>query len=194
MTRRPFDFKLFVCYYGGEINTNFAKTRERMRKAKYWIDQLGLIPHPEGGFYKEVYKSDAVFEGDNSDEFPEGRALCTSIYFLLEQGDFSTFHRILSDELWHFYGGEALEIFHIDDGGKLHTTLLGNDLENGETLQAVVPADCWFGSRPKQGSVYSLVGCTVSPGFDFRDFEMANKEELLTAFPEYKDLIKELTR
>ena len=164
-----------------------------MSKAKYWIEKLSLEKHPEGGFYKETYKSREVFEGDD-DEFPSGRSLATSIYFLMERGDFSTFHRIKSDEIWHFYDGDPLEIFHIDDSGNLQKTMLGRAVEKGEVLTTVIPAGCRFGSRPMAGSAFSLVGCTVSPGFDFNDFEMATKQDLLKEYPEHGILIKELTR
>lgn len=165
-----------------------------MSKAEYWVTHLKLERHPEGGFYKEIYKSTEVFKNGNDSDFPEGRALATSIYFLLEAGDFSTFHRIKSDEIWHFYDGDPLEIFHIDFEGKMQRTVLGKNIENGEVLTTVIPATCWFGSRPANGSKFSLVGCTVSPGFDFRDFEMADKALLSREFPSHLSLIAELCR
>uniref|UniRef100_UPI003F718BF3 cupin domain-containing protein n=1 Tax=Dyadobacter sp. TaxID=1914288 RepID=UPI003F718BF3 len=123
------------------------------------------------------------------------RSVSTGIYFLLDARNFSAFHRIKSDEMWHFYAGDALEIFVIDPTtGKLHIIRLGSDPENGETFQAVVPAGAWFGSRPAAGSSYSLVGCTVAPGFDFHDFEMADRAALQAEYPEFQTLIAELTR
>lgn len=164
-----------------------------MFDAAYWIDKLALISHPEGGFFKEIYRSNGsgvfLMNGER-----KTRNYSTSIYFLMEKGDFSAFHKIQSDEVWHFYGGEALEIFHIDQKGELIKTLLGPNPEKGEKLQAVIPANVWFGSRPAPSSKYSLVGCTVSPGFDFEDFEMAKRENLLTEFPEHLKIIEELTR
>jgi predicted cupin superfamily sugar epimerase len=112
----------------------------------------------------------------------------------MEEGNFSAFHRILSDEIWHFYAGHPLEVFYFDWSGKLVRLLLGNNPERGEVFQALVPAGVWFGSRPVQGGSYSLVGCTVSPGFDFQDFEMAKRSQLLAAYPEYGSIIEELTR
>jgi predicted cupin superfamily sugar epimerase len=165
-----------------------------MSNAKYWVEQLKLERHPEGGFYKEVYKSVEVIKLGESIEFPNDRAMSTSIYFLLETGDFSTFHRIKSDEIWHFYEGDPLEIFHIDHLGKLHRTILGKNPELNEVFTTVVPANCWFGSRPLIGSSYSLVGCTVSPGFDFRDFEMADKIKLSREYPSHSPIIEELCR
>lgn len=164
-----------------------------MFDAAYWIKKLGLISHPEGGFYKETYRSSASssFLMNGKEKV---RSYSTSIYFLMENGDFSAFHKIQSDELWHFYAGEALEIYHIDPKGNLIKTMLGPDPEKGETLQAVIPANLWFASRPKNTSKYSLVGCTVSPGFDFEDFEMAKRENLFSKYPEHTKIIEELTR
>lgn len=167
-----------------------------MKKASYWVEQYKLTPHPEGGFYAETYRS---FENIPQKALPEGfggdRSFSTGIYFLLEKHHFSAFHRIKSDEMWHFYQGEALEIFVIYPvSGKLDVIRLGDDPEKGETFQAVVPANTWFASRPASGSKYALVGCTVAPGFDFEDFEMADRETLRASFPQHAKLIGELTR
>ena len=112
----------------------------------------------------------------------------------MEANNFSAFHRIMSDELWHFYAGDPLEVLYIDHKGHLRRILLGQNPVNGEQLQAVVPANTWFGSRPSNLSNYSLVGCTVSPGFDFQDFEMAKRAHLIQEFPEHTKIIEELTR
>jgi predicted cupin superfamily sugar epimerase len=129
------------------------------------------------------------------ERFRGNRCFSTGIYFLLEAHHFSAFHRIESDEMWHFYAGEALEIFVIDPAsGNLNTIRLGNDPEKGETFQAVVPAGTWFASRPCAGSSYTLTGCTVAPGFDFEDFVMAERAELQALFPQHSALIQELTR
>ncbi|MDQ6481985.1 cupin domain-containing protein [Dyadobacter sp. LHD-138] len=167
-----------------------------MKKASYWVEQYNLTAHPEGGFYAETYRS---FENIPQKALPEGfggdRSFATGIYFLLEKHHFSAFHRIKSDEMWHFYQGEALEIFVIYPvSGKLDVIRLGDDPEKGETFQAVVPANTWFASRPASGSKYALVGCTVAPGFDFEDFEMADRETLRASFPQHAKLIEELTR
>ncbi|AWV99711.1 cupin domain-containing protein [Arcticibacterium luteifluviistationis] len=164
-----------------------------MFDAAYWIDKLDLISHPEGGYYKETYRSEGsgtfLMNGEK-----KTRNYSTSIYFLMEKGDFSAFHKIQSDEVWHFYAGETLEIYHIDHQGKLIKTILGANPEKGETLQTVIPANLWFASRPKPSSNYTLVGCTVSPGFDFEDFKMAKKEILCSKYPEHTKIIDELTR
>jgi predicted cupin superfamily sugar epimerase len=161
-----------------------------MINASYWIEKLGLLPHPEGGFYKETYRSEGSIVLDNKKVRPHS----TAIYFLMEAANFSAFHRIQSDELWHFYDGDPLEVFYFDKNGLLIRILLGSNPEKGEEMQAVVPAKAWFGSRPCDGSLYSLVGCTVSPGFDFEDFEMAKKNQLLMEYPEHAKIIEELTR
>ncbi len=157
--------------------------------AEYWIEQLQLLPHPEGGYYKETYRSseEIIFSG-----FEGKRNISTAIYFLLEDKSKSHFHRIKSDELWFFHEGVALEIICLSDIG-LKTILLGKNCEKGEQLQAVIPAGVWFGARIKEGKDYALVSCNVAPGFDFNDFELAKKENLEKEFPEHKELIGEMT-
>jgi len=154
-----------------------------------------LLPHPEGGYYAETYRSSEKISKDALPErFTEDRTFSTGIYFLLEAKDFSAFHKIKSDEMWHFYAGEALDIFVIyPETGNLEIIKLGSNPDHGETFQAVVPAGTWFGSRPAAGSSYSLVGCTVAPGFDFEDFEMAEREFLIKKFTQHDTLILELT-
>ncbi|WP_109673370.1 cupin domain-containing protein [Dyadobacter jejuensis] len=166
-----------------------------MKPADFWIQQYQLQPHPEGGHYAEMYRSTGMIDQNAlPTHFKGDRAYCTGIYFLLEQGQISAFHRILSDELWHFYAGESLEIYVLDPRYKTKYTIkLGNNPENGEVFQAVVPAGAWFASRPMSNSAYSLVGCTVAPGFDFEDFEMADRKLLGREFPAHIDLITELT-
>ena len=159
------------------------------------VDFYQLKPHPEGGFYKETYRSkESISQQSLPDRFVGERSFSTAIYFLLPAGHFSAFHRIKSDELWHFYAGEALHIYVIDEEGALTTINLGADILNGETMQAVVPAGCWFASRPVKSTGYCFVGCTVSPGFDFADFELARAEELTQIHPEHKELINSLCR
>ncbi|MEP3386875.1 MAG: cupin domain-containing protein [Reichenbachiella sp.] len=163
-----------------------------MRKpANYWIERLELEPHPEGGFFKETYRSSVSAEFT---DFPSGRNVSTGIYFFLTSENFSAFHRIKSDEMWHFYAGDALSISVIDKNGKANEIILGLDLEKGQVPQAVVPANCWFASKVKDGGEYGLVGCTVSPGFDFEDFKMADRQHLIAEYPRHKELITSLTR
>jgi uncharacterized protein len=159
------------------------------------ISSNNLQPHPEGGWYKETYKSiEEIAANALPQRFSGNRVFATAIYFLLEKGNFSAFHRIKSDECWHFYAGEPLEVFILFTNGELCTITLGSDIENGQLFQYVVPAGCWFASRPAQESSYSFVGCTVSPGFDFADFELANADELCATYPQHAALIQSLCR
>ncbi|HLO44766.1 MAG TPA: cupin domain-containing protein [Leadbetterella sp.] len=165
-----------------------------MQSADYWIEKLGLLAHPEGGFYKETYKSsDAVSNDCLPDRFSGNRVFSTGIFFLLKSGHFSAFHKIQSDEMWHFYEGHTLEIVYIDHTENLQIIKLGRNLDNGEVLQAVVPANTWFGSFLPEQSDYALVGCTVSPGFDFQDFELADRKVLTNLYPQFSDIIAKLT-
>ncbi len=140
-----------------------------MKSASYYKEQLNLLPHPEGGHYAEVYRSPLILEFEG---FAGPRNLCTSIFFLLEEGEASALHRIKSDELWYHHDGGVLEIIELDENGNEIITRLGKDLHEGCKLQHTVTAGRWFGARPAQGSEFCLVGCQVSPGFDFRDFEL----------------------
>lgn len=154
------------------------------------------MPHPEGGSYAETYRAtESISKAALPGRFSGDRSFSTGIYFLLQSDNFSAFHRIQSDEMWHFYAGDPLEIFVIDPSdGDLEVIRLGSDPDQGESFQAVVPAGSWFGSRPASGSQYCLVGCTVAPGFDFTDFEMAERDSLLKDFQQHAGLITELTR
>lgn len=166
-----------------------------MKPASYWIEKFHLLPHPEGGYYAETYRSaECIPHQALPTRFGGDRAFSTGIYFLLESHNFSAFHRIQADEMWHFYAGDALEVFVIDDNtGELNIIRLGSNPDNGETFQAVVPAGTWFASRPARGSAYALVGCTVAPGFDFADFEMAARDVLVQQYPQHATLVAELT-
>ena len=159
-----------------------------------WIDHLKLTKHIEGGYFSEVYQSELILNTSQlPDHFTSSRHCCTHIYFLLEKSQFSAFHRIKSDELWHFYAGDALIVYEIDDTGKLIEHLLGQDPES-QRLFTCVKAGSWFGARLEGGSTFALVGCTVSPGFDYADFEMGNRNFLLKKYPQHAVLISSLTR
>ena len=159
------------------------------------IAQYNLLPHPEGGYYKETYRSNVLLKQQSLPiGFDGDRNSSTAIYFLLEKGNFSAFHRIKSDECWHFYAGKTLLIYVIDKSGQLEIIKLGNNVLAGEVFQAVVPADCWFASEPAPDSNFSFVGCTVSPGFDFNDFELATADELSEIYPAHQALIERLCR
>lgn len=162
--------------------------------AAHWVTSLALTPHPEGGYFKETYRStDALPVGVFGERFSGPRNVSTGIYYLLEAGDFSAFHRIKSDEMWHFYAGGALDLHVLDQSG--HTSIrLGREVVHGDHLQYVVPAGAWFAATPAEGSSFSLLGCTVSPGFDFADFEMASFAELNALFPSHRDVVTRFTR
>lgn len=163
--------------------------------AEFWIKHLQLTGHMEGGYYGEVYRSSLLFAKDNLPKiFSGSRHASTHIYFLLQKDQFSAFHRIRSDELWHFYAGGPLIVYEIEEDGKMKEHVLGNDPRSGQSLFCVINAGNWFASKIKEGGEYALVGCTVSPGFDFADFEMAKKEELLIKYLQHKDVIDQLCR
>jgi uncharacterized protein len=165
------------------------------KNAQYWIDRLSLSPHPEGGYYRVTYQSTlTIVQNALPSAFHGNRSASTAIYFLLAQKDFSAFHRIASDELWHFYAGSALVVYVIDPEGNYSELHLGDVFEAGEVFQAVVKAGCWFASRLKNPAGFALVGCTVAPGFDFADFEMAKRSELAATYPKHRKLIEEMTR
>ena len=134
--------------------------------SQFYIDQLDLQPHPEGGYFKETYRSVGTIPANAlPGGFTGARSFSTAIYYLLQKGEFSTFHRIQSDECWHFYAGQTLLIHIIFDNGQYVCVKLGTNIDAGETFQFVVPAKAWFASEPATGSAFALVGCTVAPGF-----------------------------
>jgi len=165
-----------------------------MKTKEQWVQELGLMPHPEGGFYKETYRAEDQLDLNSIYPSRDGkRSLSTGIYFLLDSENFSAFHRIQSDEMWHFYDGDPLMIHMIDDEGNYSSQSIGRDIRNGEKLQYVVKGGVWFASEVSRGGNYSLVGCTVSFGFDFQDFELADYK-LIERFSHHEMLIKRLIR
>ena len=159
------------------------------------VERFQLLPHPEGGYYKENYRSgEEIAHNALPQRFSGNRQFSTAIYFLLEQRNFSAFHRIQSDECWHFYAGQTLHVHVIHPNGQYELLKLGNDLSQGESFQAVVPAGSWFASETAEGGTFSFVGCTVAPGFDFADFVLAKAEELVQQFPSMEILIRRLCR
>jgi uncharacterized protein len=160
--------------------------------AARWIRELALAPHPEGGWYCETYRAGGRFPGTPQAGFPAGRSLSTAIYFLLERGNFSAFHRIRSDELWHHYEGDGVDVHIIESVGDYRLLRLGRGA--GRQPQAVVSAGCWFASEVSEGGVFALLGCTVAPGFDFTDFELADGIELTAAYAQHAALVRRLTR
>ncbi|MDR5589068.1 cupin domain-containing protein [Christiangramia sp. SM2212] len=166
-----------------------------MNKVKQIINKLDLKPHPEGGYFRETYRSKGeIVAADLGPEYTSKRNHSTCIYFLLTSENFSAFHRINQDEIWHFYEGSPIELHTITEEGQHHHHLIGNNLARDESPQLVVPAGAWFAAKIKDPDSYALVGCTVSPGFSFEDFELPSRQELLNKFPHHKALIKKFTR
>jgi len=175
-------FKDFI--FEGSIN---------MYTADYFVKNLNMIAHPEGGFYKEIYTSEEnITAKELKVEFEGSRILWTSIYFLLRDGEVSNFHRLKSDEMWYYHSGSPLTIYIITPEGELITEKLGLNIKNGEKPQVLVPKDYIFGSAMNNEG-YALVGCMVSPGFEFRDFELFKRNFLLEKYPQYEDIIIKLT-
>lgn len=165
------------------------------RSARYWKDKLGLHSHVEGGTFKETYRASLQLPQDVlTDKHLGMRSAATGIYFLLEQGEFSAFHRIASDEQWHFYDGVCLHIYEIQKDGTLIVHKLGLDIDKGELPQITIAAGSWFGSKVEEAGGYTLCGCTVAPGFDFADFELADRNILVKQYPQYAGIITMLTR
>ncbi|MGI2155220.1 cupin domain-containing protein [Shewanella oncorhynchi] len=156
-----------------------------MHTADDFIEHLALEQHVEGGYYRSSYRSETAFD--------QTRALWSSIYFLLRKGEVSHFHRLTADEMWYFHAGQSLTIYMIDPVGVLTTAQLGLNLAAGERPQFLVPKGCIFGSAMNQDG-FSLVGCMVSPGFTFDDFELFSQQTLLAQYPQHSDIIQRLSR
>jgi predicted cupin superfamily sugar epimerase len=166
-----------------------------MNDAAHWVETLKLSPHPEGGYYRRTYESfEQLPMAALPARFSGNRPIATAIYYLLEGAGFSALHRIKSDEIWNFYAGSPLRLTVLDPGGVLHELLLGKAPEAGQSFQHVVRAGCWFGAEVAGAASYSLVGCVVAPGFDFEDFELADRERLVAAYPQHRAVIEGLTR
>lgn len=149
------------------------------------IKELDLIQHPEGGYFREFYRSENIINDKYS--------LLTSVYFLLKQGDKSLIHKIPSVEIWNFLLGDPLVLVTLSDSGELVKTTLGSNILTGEKLDAKVEGNTWMGSYLPDNSEFALVTCNVSPGFEFDDLVFAKKDELLAGFPNHKEVIEMLT-
>jgi uncharacterized protein len=159
-----------------------------------WVKALKLAPHPEGGFYREIHRSPHRVQRVSPNGDPSTlRQASTCIYYLLEGDQVSKLHRLDSEETWHFHLGEPLSLFLLYPDGRLEEKRLGPDIESGESLFAIIPDGIWFGARLPRVQGFSLVTCTVSPGFEFQDFEIATGERLLETFPEHKEIIQMLS-
>lgn len=166
-----------------------------MRKADFWIDRLQLQEHPEGGYYRETYRSPGSCDFSGTSPFSGSRSWATVIYYLLGTGERSRLHRICSDEHWFFHDGSPLTVHMFPENAEPSAFTLGLSYEDGHLLQGTVPAGCWFGATVENPAEtgYSLVSCVVAPGFEFRDLSFAQSEDLLRKFPKHRRIIEILT-
>jgi uncharacterized protein len=180
-----------------KANRSPVDSQSEIRNPRSTEDLIGLLqlaPHPEGGFYRETYRSsEMIGQSALPPGFSGARPCSTAIFYLLPEGSRSLLHRLKSDELWHFYLGGAVHLSCIEPNGEVRQFVLGPLLEQGHRLQQPVPSGSWMGAYPLPGSGYALLGCTVAPGFDFAELEMGDRAELIRSFPHAQDLIQRLT-
>jgi predicted cupin superfamily sugar epimerase len=159
------------------------------------INKLNLEKHPEGGYFRETYRSQiSIPQSSLPSGFHSNRSLSTCIYFMLTSDEFSAFHKVNQDEAWHFYLGHPITLHMISPEGDYSKINIGNDFTADETPQFIVPAHYWFAAEVEDNNAFALVGCTVAPGFDFEDFELAEGQQLQNEFPEHSEVIHRLTR
>jgi predicted cupin superfamily sugar epimerase len=166
-----------------------------MEKAEFWIESLKLMAHPEGGYYRETWRSEGTYSFSDATPFNGPRAYATAIYYLLQGNDCSKLHKIHSDELWFFHAGDPLTVHFFPEKGEPSSFTLGLSPDMGQALQGVAPRESWFGAcceNPGEEG-FSLVSCVVAPGFDFRDFAFADRNTLLQKFPRHTEIIEHLT-
>jgi len=154
------------------------------QEVDYWIKKLQLEEHTEGGYFREIYRKKADIDG---------RDLATSIYYLLPSGMASKLHRLRNDEIWYFHYGSPLKIYFITSSGRLEEHILGPAVEEGQVFSKVIPAQTIFGAEVIKPNSFSLVSCNMSPGFEYEDFELLNREKLITLYPQFKEIIIKLT-
>lgn len=163
------------------------------QSAEYWINKLSLQKHPEGGYFKETYRSSEVIEMSAlPNRYNDDRSVSTAIYFMITSDSHSKFHKVNSDEIWFYHAGGTAKIVAIDENGNLIEHKFGTNLDNQESPQVLVPKNTWFAAFVTSGE-YVLLSCTVAPGFDFSDFELAKRDYLVSQYPEHSKLINELT-
>jgi hypothetical protein len=166
-----------------------------MQDANYWIQKLNLIKHPEGGYYKELYESPELVPAHSlPSRYKGNRPFATSIYFLVTHDNFSSFHRLLSDEIWFFHFGAPLNLHIITPGGRYIPVKLGCNIEAGETFQYVVTRGSWMAASVDEAYTFSLAGTVVAPGFRFDDFTLATHHMLIKQFPHLEDVVNKFTR
>ncbi len=166
-----------------------------MRDASYWIERFGLVEHPEGGYYHETHRSVETIPGSAlAARYGGDRRTSTAIYFLLKGARPSLLHRLKSEEIWHFYAGAPVTVHIINRDGLLSHVRLGPGDEHNQVFQGIIPSNSWFGAVVDDPHGYALVGCTVAPGFEFEDFELAERDVLLERYPQHQEIIRMLTR
>lgn len=159
------------------------------------IKQLGLEPHPEGGFFHETYRScEKIAAAALPTRYGEDRSVSTAIYYLLTPDSFSSLHRLRSDEIFHFYAGDPVTMLQLHDDGRGETITLGQDITAGQRVQVVVAKDIWQGMFLNDGGAFALLGTTVAPGFDFADFETGDRGDLIRQYPDWAAMVERLTR
>ncbi len=165
-----------------------------MAPIEYLIEKLELQPHPEGGYFKETYRSVGEINKDSlGNEYSGMRNYSTCIYFLMTSNNFSSFHKVNQDEIWHFYEGAPIRLHVISENGEYTAYTIGRNFSKGEMPQLVVAGGCWFAAEVSEKDSYSLVGCTVAPGFDFADFTLPSRKDLVSKYPKHEKLITRLT-
>ena len=166
-----------------------------MKKFKYLIDILELKEHPEGGYYSELLRSNEIIKKKSlPSRYKNNRCFFTSIYFLLYEDKFSAFHKLKSDEIWHFCEGTRLLIHIIENKNSVKTIYLGNDIKKGDKYTALIKAGTWFAAEVENKTSFSLVGCTVAPGFEYDDFQLGKRDRLIKLYPKHRKIIERLTR
>lgn len=189
--------KIFILILFFSIGVQSVAKGENPVSPEEIIKKLNLVPLPEeGGYYRETYRSDY---GQNPGsvlgiETEDVRTISTAIYYLVSANSFSAIHRIISDEVFHFYAGDPVEMIQIDENGNLETFILGSDVMAGHQPQVVVPRGVWQALRLVEGGSWGLMGTTVAPGFEFADFEVGTREQMLNAFPQHRETIIRYTR
>ena len=165
------------------------------KEAKVLIEKYKLKEHFEGGYHAEYYRSDEKISKDHlPSRFNASRVFSTGIYFLLNNNDFSSFHKLKADEIWHFYSGSPLILYEIKENGSLEKTFLSGNVDKDTQFMKDVKAGSWLAAEVLDKDSYSFVGCTVSPGFEFDDFELAERKNLIKLYPQHRDIIEKLTR
>ncbi len=165
------------------------------RSAQYWIEKLNLAEHPEGGCFAPVFRASEQIGADGlPDRFTGNRAIVSSIYYLLKRGRFSAFHRLKSIEIWSFFEGDPLTIHVFDPLCGLIEKRLGRNFNKGESFQVAIEAGNWFAAEQRGPGEFTLVGCTVAPGFEYEDMEIAGRAELLARYPQHLKIIEKFTR